>query len=133
MSFSEKLKEYRTQFDFTQDELAEKIGASQKTISSWETGRSEPTIKEFVKLCSLFKCTLADLSDTREKDVGDITIEDIYVKIKSMSLEELKKLDYEIQDRIKLVVEVEETRRAHDMMLERLKEYEKRLKELEMR
>lgn len=133
MAFADKLKAYRRMRDYTQDQLGDEINVSQKTISSWETGRSEPTIKEFTALCKFFDCTLADLSDTRDKKTGEITMDDVYARIKTMSLEELKKLDYEIQDRIKLVIEVEKTRKEHDQMLEKLKEYEKRLRELEKR
>ena len=133
MPFSDKLKEYRIKMDLTQAELGDKIGASQKTISSWETGRSEPTLREFTKLCEIFDCTLSNLSDTRDKRVGEITIDDVYAKIKSMPLMELKKLDNEICERMELIVEVEETRKAHDDMARRLKEYERRLRELEKR
>lgn len=133
MPFSDKLKEYRIKMDLTQAELGDKIGASQKTISSWETGRSEPTLREFAKLCEIFDCTLSNLSDTRDRRVGEITIDDVYAKIKSMSLMELNKLDNEICERMELIVEVEETRKAHDDMARRLKEYERRLRELEKR
>ena len=131
MSFADKLKAYRRMRDYTQDQLGDEINVSQKTISSWETGRSEPTIKELTALCDLFNCTLADLSDTRGRDVGEITMEDIFERIKTASLNELEKLSSEINDRMKILAEIEATKREHDILVKRIQEYERRIKELE--
>lgn len=92
MAFADKLKKYRTDLSLNQAELAEKIGVSQKTISSWEVGRSEPVMGEVVKLCKIFDCSIADLTETREKQVGEITIEDIYAKLPTMELESIRHL-----------------------------------------
>ena len=35
-----KIKEYRKKENITQEQLAEKLGVSNKTISKWETGVS---------------------------------------------------------------------------------------------
>ena len=95
MAFANRLKKYRTDLGLKQEELADKIGVSQKTISSWETGRSEPVMGEVVKLCKIFDCSIADLTETREKKVGEITIEDVYAKIPQMDLDSVKHLiDY---------------------------------------
>ena len=67
MAFADRLKYYRTINDMKQEELANKIGVSQKTISSWETGRSEPTMREVTKLCKTLDCTVEDLTDTRAR------------------------------------------------------------------
>ena len=40
MELSEQLKKYRKQSNLTQRELALKLNVSDKTISSWETGRT---------------------------------------------------------------------------------------------
>ena len=92
MAFANKLKKYRTDLKLKQEELADKIGVSQKTISSWETGRSEPVMGEVVKLCKIFDCSIADLTETREKKVGEITIEDIYAKLPTMEMESIRHL-----------------------------------------
>lgn len=92
MAFANKLKKYRTDLKLKQEELADKIGVSQKTISSWETGRSEPVMGEVVKLCKIFDCSIADLTETREKKVGEITTEDIYAKLPTMELESIRHL-----------------------------------------
>ncbi len=92
MAFKNKLREHRTNCNLTQSELADRIGVSQKTISSWEVGRSAPTLKELMCLCSVFNCTLANIADIRERIVEEIPIEDIYAKISSLSYIELLNL-----------------------------------------
>lgn len=54
MSFGIKLQNLRKVENLSQGELALKIGVSQKTISSWETDRTSPSISDIDKLCSLF-------------------------------------------------------------------------------
>ena len=44
MDFATKVKKYRAQHEWTQQVVAEKLGVSRKTISSWENGRSYPDI-----------------------------------------------------------------------------------------
>lgn len=92
MSFAVKLRNYRKDSDMKQEDLANRIGVSQKTISSWEVGRSEPTMKEISKLCKVFDCTVEDLTDTRVRKVGEITLEDIYTKMPELQYEELDRL-----------------------------------------
>ena len=42
MTFGEKIREARKKLNMSQDDLAEKIGVSRRTITSWETGRALP-------------------------------------------------------------------------------------------
>ena len=134
MAFADKLRMYRTNLNLTQGELGKKIGVSQKTISGWEVGRSEPTMKEFGKLCALFDCTMSDLSDTRDRKTGEITMEDLQEKIKSLSLAELYKIHEIIQDRIQekeklqqVIKEKEELEKQIIMMQARLKTYAEKI------
>ena len=46
-----------------QKELAEKLGISFKTVSSWEIGRTEPNIGTIEKLSEIFGCTKSELID----------------------------------------------------------------------
>lgn len=130
MSFGNKLKSYRTKFELTQDELAERIGVSQKTISSWEVGRSEPTMKEFKRLCDLFNCTLADLSDTRERSIGEISLEDIYAKIPNLDFNHLQELKDYIDKEIQKQAKMAETLHEKAKLEAQLRETENELKRL---
>ena len=61
MEFAEKIKQYRAHNDWTQQEVATKLGVSRKTISSWENGRSYPDIFMLVQLNDLYQVSLDDL------------------------------------------------------------------------
>jgi len=50
-----KIKIARIELDLNQTELANKIGAKQKSISRYETGLSMPSIETLVKLAKVLK------------------------------------------------------------------------------
>lgn len=56
-----KIKFYRTKQGFTQEQLANKLLVSRKTISSWENDRSSPDLETLSRLSSIFNITLDDL------------------------------------------------------------------------
>ncbi len=51
INIGEKIKEYRTKNNLTQAELADKLYVSDKTISSWESGRTEPDFNTLTDIC----------------------------------------------------------------------------------
>lgn len=56
-TFSERLKELRKGKKLTQTELASKLNISQKSYSNWETGRTQPTLDNVVKLVKTLETT----------------------------------------------------------------------------
>ncbi len=54
-SLGKKIKMARVELDMNQTDLAEKIGAKQKSISRYETGLSMPSIKTLMKLAKTLK------------------------------------------------------------------------------
>lgn len=50
-----KIKVARVELDLNQSELAEKIGAKQKSISRYENGLSMPSIETLVKIAKVLK------------------------------------------------------------------------------
>jgi transcriptional regulator with XRE-family HTH domain len=50
-----KIKLCRVELDFNQSELAEKIGAKQKSISRYENGLSVPSVETLVKIAKVLK------------------------------------------------------------------------------
>jgi transcriptional regulator with XRE-family HTH domain len=50
-----KIKLARVELDFTQIDLAKKIGAKQKSISRYENGISMPSIETLVKIAKILK------------------------------------------------------------------------------
>ena len=55
------ISEQRKSKGWTQSQLAEKLGITDKAISKWETGRSMPDLSLFVPLCTLLGITLNEL------------------------------------------------------------------------
>ena len=70
MSFADNLIELRKYHDFSQEELAEKIGVSRQTLSKYETGESLPDIEKCKLLADTFGVSIDDLI-SYEKDEDD--------------------------------------------------------------
>lgn len=56
-----KFKSLREAAQFTQIELARKIGVGQSTIAMWETERSFPRAELLPKIASVLGCTVDEL------------------------------------------------------------------------
>lgn len=56
-----KLKEMRLKKGFTQKQLADFMGVSQRDISRWETHKVTPRINTLCILCIALDCTYYDL------------------------------------------------------------------------
>jgi putative transcriptional regulator len=56
-----RIKEYRKAFNYTQAELGKMLGTSGANVSSWEVGRTEPTVNQAVKMAQIFGCSVPDL------------------------------------------------------------------------
>ena len=56
-----KIKEFREEAQWTQKELAEKIGNVQRNVSNWENGSSEPDCATIVKLAEIFDVSIDEL------------------------------------------------------------------------
>ena len=55
------ISERRKAKGWTQSQLAEKLGITDKAVSKWETGRSMPDLSLFMPLCTLLDITLSEL------------------------------------------------------------------------
>ena len=70
MNIGENIKAFRKINKITQSELANKLNVTNKAISSWECGRTEPCMGMIEEMCKIFQCTKTELID-------GLTIEDI--------------------------------------------------------
>ena len=61
MSISETLKQARAEAELSQEEVAEKVGVSRQTVSSWETGKSYPDIASVLALSDAYGVSLDSL------------------------------------------------------------------------
>lgn len=72
MEISKQIKEHRNLKKFTQKDLGELLNVSDKTISSWETGRTYPDIQLIVKMSDIFDVSLDELLKGDQKVVEKI-------------------------------------------------------------
>lgn len=61
MSLAEQIKHLRTRAGWTQKELGDRIGVSDKVISKWESGRSLPKAQWCVRLAECFGVSMEEL------------------------------------------------------------------------
>lgn len=68
----EKISELRKRQNLTQQELADKLHVSNKVISNWERGISEPDIDSIKELSSIFNVSVGQLLDATEENKEDL-------------------------------------------------------------
>ena len=74
-TFSERLRELRTQYDYSQQDLADKMGATKQMISQYERGVRKPDLDTLTALCDIFN--VSSEVTTRKIDGFCITISTI--------------------------------------------------------
>lgn len=57
----ENLKQFRCELKLTQQQLANMLNISLKTLSHWETGYSEPSLDQLIALSDYFKVSTDEL------------------------------------------------------------------------
>lgn len=62
----------RREKNLTQEQLAEKLGISNKTISKWENGKCMPDYSIVKPLCLELGVTVAELMDGKVREAGDM-------------------------------------------------------------
>lgn len=62
----------RKEKNYTQEQLAEKLGISNKTISKWETGKCMPDYSIIKSLCDELEITVAELMDGEAADIKSV-------------------------------------------------------------
>lgn len=72
------LKELRKEMGITQEEFAEKLDVSSRTISRWETGANMPDISLLVNIAEIFNVSIPEIingerkSESMEKEVKKV-------------------------------------------------------------
>ena len=61
MSIGENIKFWRKMSGLNQTEFAQKLGVSDRTVSSWEINRTEPKIEIIKKMCKILGCSEMDI------------------------------------------------------------------------
>ncbi|MGO3117747.1 MAG: helix-turn-helix domain-containing protein [Levilactobacillus brevis] len=61
MEIGRQIKKQREKYDWTQEQLAEKLNISRESISKWESGKSYPSIHNVIVLSDIFSLSLDTL------------------------------------------------------------------------
>lgn len=65
MNIGNKIIELRKKRNLTQEKLADRVGVSRQTLSSWESNVTSPNLEQAFFLCSELNISLDDLVDNR--------------------------------------------------------------------
>ena len=93
MSFNEKLKKLRKEFNLTQEELADKLNVSRQAITKWESGDGIPDIENLKQLSILFGTTIDELV----KEDKEVTITKYeYKEVNELEIDHTKHFDIHV-------------------------------------
>ena len=72
-NFAKNLIKLRAEKSISQEQLAEKLGVSRQTITSWENGKIQPSAGNLAEVAKLFDMTIDRLivSDYKKTIVAD--------------------------------------------------------------
>ena len=71
MSIGDNIKKWRECRNLKQSELAEMLGVSDKTVSSWEINRTEPKMGMVERISSALQCKKTDIIGIDETESSD--------------------------------------------------------------
>lgn len=96
------LKELRKEHNMTQEQLGERIGVTNKTVSRWETGNYMPPIESLKLLGDIYQISINEilagerLNDVDYKEVAEDNI--------SMALEQMEESEKKFENRMLIVM-----------------------------
>ena len=90
------LAELRKEHHFTQAELGEKLGVTNKTISRWETGNYMPPVEMLEQLSTLYDLSINELLCGKKLTAEEYTIMKTHVENSVGIIRHLPSLDYVI-------------------------------------
>ena len=70
----------RREKNLTQEQLAERLGLSNKTVSKWENGRARPDVNLLPNICETLQITLYQLYSLDDPSVKYTTVEDAFME-----------------------------------------------------
>ena len=91
MKFSERLKELRKKANFTQVEVAEKLGISQPAYASWERGVKKPTQENLIKIAQVLNVSVDYLIGNSEEKSDELDSIELLFRMNSKGLTEEEK------------------------------------------
>lgn len=95
----EFLKQLRKEKNMTQEQLAEKLYVSARTVSRWETGNNMPDLGILVELADFYDVDIREIIDgERKSEIMNLETKDTLKKVAEYTAEENKKLRNKMAD-----------------------------------
>ena len=69
MKWNKRIKDLREDHDMTQDELADKLNISKRTLLRYESGISEPTIGILISLSLIFNVSIDYIAGIKDSTI----------------------------------------------------------------
>lgn len=86
-------KELRREKGLTQEQLAERLDVSRRTVSRWETGSNLPDLDILIEMADYYEVELRELLDgERRSEKMDKELEETVLKVADYSNEEKQKI-----------------------------------------
>lgn len=101
MGIGKRIAEIRKKKKLTQAELANLLYVTDKTVSSWESDRTEPSLEVLIQLSEILECSVSYLI------YGDVEKLDIETEVKiKLTEQEFKRLDYLLKEKANYLKEI---------------------------
>lgn len=95
----EFLKELRKEKNLTQEQVAERLLVSGRTVSRWENGNNMPDLSVIVELADFYDVDIREILDgERKKDIMDIETKETIEKVSEYASEKNKKMKKKMAD-----------------------------------
>ena len=87
------LKELRKEKDLTQEQLAETLNVTRRTVSRWETGSNMPDLDLLVEMADFYEVELRELlnGERKEKEQVNEELKETVLQVAEYSSEEKKR------------------------------------------
>lgn len=75
-ALAERIKQLRIQHDWTQADIAKKLGITKTAYSHYETGTNVPSLPKIIDIAKLFNCSidyLAGLTEIKMVEIGHLS------------------------------------------------------------
>ena len=80
------LKELRKEKELTQEQLAETLNVSRRTVSRWETGSNMPDLDLLMEMADLYQVDLRDLlNGERKSEPMDTELKEVVTQVAEYS------------------------------------------------
>lgn len=79
---SERIKNLREQYNYSQSDLADKLGIARTSVLAWENQTSAPAMKHIVELAKLFRVStdyLLEVESRRTLSLDGLTEDEISI------------------------------------------------------